>query len=140
MRLLDTHRRLAGSFHGFSTRRGGVSTGRYESLNLGASWGDEPAAVAEHRRLLAAEGGFGLGRHTYARQVHSNACVNVDGRHPAAVRPVEADALVTTEAGRAVGVFTADCLPILFADEEGRVAAAHAGWRGTVSGIAGATV
>src|SRR5262245_55841430 len=103
MRLLDTHRLLAGSFHGFSTRRGGVSTGRYASLNLGASWGDDPARVDENRRLLAVAGGFEAARLTFAKQVHGARAVRVDGRDPAAVSRMQADALVTADVGRAVG-------------------------------------
>ena len=128
-----------GSRAGFSTRLGGVSTGPHESLNLGAKWGDDPARVAENRRLLAADAGFDPLRLTVARQVHGATCISADGRDPAEIRLLAADALVATEPGRAVGVFTADCLPILFADGHGRVAAAHAGWRGTVAGVAAAT-
>ena len=123
----------AGLVHGFSTRLGGVSTGRYESLNVGGKWGDDPAAVGRNRELLAADGGFALPSLCTARQVHGADVVVVDG-------PVEvdADALCTTTA--TVGVYTADCVPILVGDKHGRVAAAHAGWRGTVAEIAVRTV
>lgn len=131
---------LPGTRHGFSTRQGGVSTGRYATLNLSTSWGDDPAAVAENRRRVAAAGGFDGERLYLARQVHGAACVLVDGHTPAELREIEADALVATSPGTAVGVLTADCVPILFADDEGRVAAAHAGWRGTVAGVAAATL
>jgi len=125
---------------GFSTRVGGSSTGRYESLNLGERWGDEPGRVQQNRRLLASDAGFDLARLTFARQVHGATCLVVDGRSPGEVAAAEADALLCTEPGRAIGVFTADCLPILLGDGAGRVAVAHAGWRGTVAGVAAAAV
>ncbi|HEX2571625.1 MAG TPA: peptidoglycan editing factor PgeF [Polyangia bacterium] len=131
---------LPGTRHGFSTRLGGVSTGRYAALNLSTGWGDDASAVAENRRRLAAAGGFDLERLYLARQVHGAACILVDDRTPAELREVEADALVATTPGAAVGVLTADCVPILFSDGEGRVAAAHAGWRGTVAGVAAAAL
>jgi YfiH family protein len=131
---------LSSTRHGFSTRLGGVSTGRYATLNLSTGWGDEAAAVAENRRRVAAAGEFDPERLYLARQVHGAACVQVDGRTPAELREVEADALVATTPGAAVGVLTADCVPILFSDGEGRVAAAHAGWRGTVAGVAAAAL
>ena len=131
---------LSGTSHGFSTRLGGVSSGRYATLNLSTSWGDEASAVAENRCRVAKAGGFDGERLYLARQVHGAVCARVDGHTPAELRGVEADALVATTAGSAVGVLTADCVPILFSDGEGRVAAAHAGWRGTVAGVAAAAL
>lgn len=139
MRILPGSERIGGSSAGFSTRLGGVSTGKFDSLNLGEKWGDDPALVAENRRRLATDAGFDPARLTTARQVHGATCVVADGRDPAEVALVGADALVTSEPGRAVGVYTADCTPILFADGHGRVGAAHAGWRGTVAGVGPAT-
>jgi YfiH family protein len=127
--------------HGFSTRRGGVSTGRYATLNVGAKWGDDPAHVEHNRRRLAAAGGFRLDRLFTATQVHgARVAVVVDGVLADRVAAVEADALVTIVPETVVGVYTADCVPILFSDGDGRVAAAHAGWRGTVKGVGPATV
>lgn len=126
--------------HGFSTRVGGVSEGRFASLNLGRSWGDEPGRVAENRRLLAEDGGFEPERLTTARQVHRADVVRADGRPPEALALVEADGLWSAEPGQAIAVLTADCVPILLADDAGRVAAVHAGWRGTVQRIAGVAV
>lgn len=126
--------------HGFSTRIGGVSTGRYASLNVGARWGDDGALVDENRRLLGADAGFDPLRLATVRQVHGGICAVNEGLDRAALALVEADALLCTEPGRTVGVYTADCVPILFCDDAGRVAAAHAGWRGTLAGIAAATV
>jgi YfiH family protein len=132
---------LTGARHGFSTRRGGVSAGRYATLNLSAKWGDDPAHVEHNRRRVAAAGGFQLERLFTARQVHgARVAVIVEGVLPERVAEVEADALVSIVPGTVVGVVTADCVPILLADGEGRVAAAHAGWRGTVAGVASAAV
>jgi len=139
MQILPGSERIGGSAAGFSTRLGGVSSGRYASLNLGERWGDSPQNVVENRRRLAEVGGFEPARLTVARQVHGPDVVNADGRDPAELAVTPADALVTSEAGRPIGVYTADCLPILYADRAGRVGAAHAGWRGTVAGVAAAT-
>ena len=140
MRFLPASDLVGAPSAGFSTRVGGSSTGRYESLNLGERWGDEPGRVQQNRRLLASDAGFDLARLTFARQVHGATCLVVDGRSPGEVAAAEADALLCTEPGRAIGVFTADCLPILLGDGAGRVAVAHAGWRGTVAGVAAAAV
>lgn len=141
--LLHTSTLLSkmGVRHGFSTRRGGVSEGRYATLNVGGKWGDDPERVAHNRKRLAAAGGFDLERLYTARQVHGARVALVsEGVSPERVAEVEADALVSLLPGASVGIFTADCVPILFADDDGRVAAAHAGWRGTVAGVAQATV
>src|SRR5436190_19291938 len=127
--------------HGFSTRAGGVSAAPFDTLNLGARWGDLPANVAENRRRLRRA--FGVaGPLCVARQVHGAAVVRVRaGDDPAAIASVEADALVTGDAGVAVGIFVADCIPALIVDPRtGAVAAAHAGWRGTVAGVLPAAV
>ena len=139
--LVVTSRALDGVRHGFSTRRGGVSTGRYATLNVGNRWGDDPGAVAHNRRRLAAAGGFDWTRLYSARQVHgARVALVVDGTLIERVAETEADVVVTAVPGAVVGVYTADCVPILIADREGRVAAAHAGWRGTVQGVAVAAV
>ena len=126
--------------HGFSVRTGGQSQGPYASLNLGAAVGDDPAAVAAnlaHLASVAGVVGFLQASQVHGTRVHQVAV----GDDPDALRHLEADALVTTTPGRAVGVRTADCVPILFAGPGGAVvAAAHAGWRGTLGGIAGETV
>ncbi len=139
--LLETSPILVGTRHGFSTRRGGVSTGRYATLNLGGKWGDDPAAVAHNRRRLAAAGGFDLGRLYTAHQVHgARVALVVQATQPERVAEVDADALISEIPGAVLGVYTADCVPILLSDGEGRVAAVHAGWRGTVAGVASAAV
>ncbi len=128
-----------GVIHGFSTRQGGVSTGRHGTLNLSGSAGDDPANVAENLRRLAAAGGFELDRLVRVRQVHGARVVSAARAGP----DVEADALWTTREDDAVvvAVHTADCVPVLLADRAGRaVAAVHAGWRGVVGGVLPATV
>ena len=141
----ETLERLPGVGHAFSTRRGGVSHGPYESLNLGLSTGDDPAAVRENRRRFFGALGIEPDRTVRVRQVHGDGVLVVD--RPLIVREgfprvlldegFEYDALVTDVPGVALTVSTADCLPILLADRRrGAVAAVHAGWRGTVRGIA----
>jgi polyphenol oxidase len=139
--LLLTSPALPTTRHGFSTRRGGVSNGRYATLNLGSKWGDDPAAVAHNRRRLAAAGGFALERLHTARQVHGARVALVgESTTPERVGETEADALVSQVPGVVLGIYTADCVPVLLSDGEGRVAAVHAGWRGTVAGVAAAAV
>ena len=123
----------------FTTRLGGVSPAPYDSLNLGGGSGDDPALVAKNRALLA--GALGLkGRAiTTVNQVHGDGICVVDGgdRRP---RP-DRDAMITNERGVALGVVTADCAPVLMYDPvRGAVASVHAGWAGTVKGIAGGAV
>jgi len=127
--------------HAFSTRAGGVSPAPYDSLNLGARWFDVPANVAENRRRLLRAAGL-AGPLFVARQVHGAAVVRVRaGDDPDAVARVEADALCTNDPGVTLGVFVADCLPAVVVDPRtGAVAAAHAGWRGTVAGVLPAVV
>jgi YfiH family protein len=139
--MLIRSSRLTGTAHGFSTREGGVSQGPYATLNLGGKWGDDPAHVEENRRRFAVAGGFDREALFTARQVHGKRVITVDAAAtPQAIAREEADALVSARPGVVVGVYTADCVPILLSDGEGRVGAAHAGWRGTVADVAGATV
>lgn len=123
--------------HGFSPRSGGVSVAPYASLNLGASVGDAAAAVAENRRRVRAAFGVQEGRWMTASQVHG-ARVLVAGRD---VAGAEGDALVADDPAWALAISAADCLPVLLLDARtGAVGAAHAGWRGAVAGVVGATV
>ncbi len=117
--------------HGFTTRRGGVSEGAFFAMNLGEGVGDDPARVAENWARLRLATGLDFAR---VRQVHGNRTARLTG----ATRPVEeADAVVTSAPGIAACVSVADCVPILIADpESGAVAAVHAGWRGTLAGVA----
>jgi YfiH family protein len=133
---------IAPSFaHGFSTRAGGVSSPPYDSLNLGGKWGDAPAAVAQNRRRFLAAVGAPAPLYV-ARQVHGARVVHVGaGATPEAIAAEEADGLCTDRPDVALGVFVADCVPVLLADPVGGAfAAVHAGWRGTVAGVVPAAV
>ena len=118
--------------HGFTTRLGGVSTGRFESLNLGRTWGDEPACADHNLNLVAADVGFAVAQLCQVIQVHGRAVLPLTAPER---RQREADGMVTAS-DLVLGVLSADCVSILLADGEGRVAAVHAGWRGTVAGVA----
>ncbi len=132
--------RLSGIRHGFFTRGGGVSQGVYATLNGGTGSDDAPDKVAENRARMAAALGVRPECLLTAYQVHSPDVAVVEQPWSQAERP-RADALVTRRPGLAVGVSTADCGPLLFADARaGVVAAAHAGWRGALTGVVEATV
>ncbi|MEH3146758.1 MAG: peptidoglycan editing factor PgeF [Methylobacterium frigidaeris] len=129
---------LPGIRHAYFTRRGGVSEGLYASLNGGLGSGDDPAAVAENRRRMTERLGVDPGALASLHQVHSAEAVVVEA--PFAERP-RADAMASRVPGLALGILTADCGPILFADPVNRVVgAAHAGWKGALTGIIEATV
>lgn len=126
--------------HAFFTRLGGVSDGLYASLNGGLGSGDRPEAVAENRSRMCATLGLPADRLVSLYQVHSADVVTVEAPFAADSRP-KADAMVTRVPGLALGIATADCGPILFADPDNRViGAAHAGWKGALTGVIGATV
>ncbi|MGL3823556.1 peptidoglycan editing factor PgeF [Sphingopyxis sp. R3-92] len=130
---------LDGMAHGFFGRQGGVSTDELASLNCGLGSNDDPALIAENRRRVteAALPGAAL---TGLYQVHGNRCIIVDEDSDLAARP-EADALATRTPGILLGILTADCVPVLFADAEaGVVGAAHAGWKGALAGVTDATI
>lgn len=126
-----------GFVHGFSTREGGVSAAPFDSMNLARTVGDDAAAVAENHRRWAVEVGYDVARLFETSQVHGAVVRAIEIRDEVtSVREVRADALLATRGGDAVGVRTADCLPLLVADpESGAVAAIHAGWRGVVAGV-----
>jgi YfiH family protein len=126
--------------HGFFTRSGGVSQGVYASLNGGTGSNDAPEQVAENRARMAAALGVAPERLLTAYQVHSPDVVVAEQPWSRDTRP-RADAIVTRTPRLAVGVSTADCGPLLLADAEaGVVGAAHAGWRGALTGVIEATV
>ena len=130
----------SGVRHAFFTRRGGVSEGLYASLNGGLGSQDRPEAVAENRARMCAQLGLPADRMASLYQVHSAEAVVVEAPFPMNERP-KADAMVTRVPGLALGIATADCGPILFADpENGVVGAAHAGWKGALTGVVEATV
>jgi purine-nucleoside/S-methyl-5'-thioadenosine phosphorylase / adenosine deaminase len=131
---------LAGVRHGFFTREGGVSKGIYTSLNGGLGSRDRPDHVAENRARVAAALGVRAEHLLTAYQTHSADVVTADASWSPATRP-RADAIVTRTRGLAIGVTTADCGPILFADAEaGVIGAAHAGWRGALEGVLEAAI
>lgn len=118
----------------FFGREGGASTGPLAGLNLSATLGDDPAALSENqRRVLATLGADGL---YLPAQVHGTKVTLVNQPAAGVVRGVDADAAVTGVPGLAVGVLTADCVPILVGAADGScVAAIHAGWRGLADGV-----
>lgn len=124
--------------HGFFTRRGGVSTGAYASLNCALSGQDDPAAVAENRGRVMAS--LGAGAMVGLHQVHGAGVVVVtEAWGPG--QGARADAMVTAVPGIALGIITADCTPVLLHDRAaGVIGAVHAGWRGAVAGVLEATV
>jgi YfiH family protein len=131
---------LPGIRHAFFTRQGGVSGGIYESLNGGVGSRDAAAHVAENRARMASALGVRPDNFLSCYQIHSPEVVTVERAFAPDARP-RADALVTRVPGIAVGVSTADCGPILFADADARVVgAAHAGWRGAFTGVIEATI
>lgn len=125
--------------HGFLDRRGGVSTGVAAGLNVGLGSGDDDAAVAENRARAGAAVLPGAPI-VSCYQIHSPDCVTVAAPWSDADRP-RADALVTDRPGLLLGVVTADCTPVLFADREaGVIGAAHAGWKGAIAGVTERTI
>ncbi|MFM5918663.1 MAG: peptidoglycan editing factor PgeF [Novosphingobium sp.] len=130
---------LEGVPHGFLGRRGGYSSGLVAGLNAGLGSDDEPAAV-QANRALAAEAILPGARLVSVFQVHSPDCVVVEETWHDGVRP-NADALVTDRRGLLLGIVTADCAPVLLADRTaGVIGAAHAGWKGAVSGVIDNTI
>ena len=125
--------------HGFFTRAGGASSGVYAGLNCGQGSGDQAEVVAINRARVAQAMGVAPSALASVHQVHSPRVVTLDGALPDP-RP-EADAMVTRTPGVALGILTADCQPVLFADmQAGVVGAAHAGWRGAMDGVLEATL
>jgi YfiH family protein len=131
---------LPGLRHAFFTRDGGVSGGVYASLNGGQGSSDQAERVLENRARMAAMLGVAPERFITAYQIHSPEVVVAEEPWTPETRP-QADGIVTRVPGLAVGVSTADCGPVLLADATARVVgAAHAGWRGALTGIIEATI
>lgn len=131
---------IPGLRHAFFTRDGGVSEGIYAGLNGGLGSNDDPAHVAENRRRMAAEMGVAPLHFLTAYQVHSPDVAVATAPWDGDLRP-RVDAMVTKVEGLALGVTTADCGPVLFADPKARViGAAHAGWKGAFTGVLEATI
>lgn len=125
--------------HGFFTRRGGASSGVFSGLNCGAGSSDQSEIVAINRTRVADAMEVPGDQLVSVHQVHSAKVEVVDG--PISSQKPQADAMVTKTPGIALGVLTADCQPVLFADHDaGVIGAAHAGWRGALDGVLEATV
>jgi polyphenol oxidase len=142
MQFLKTEiEKISGVRHGFFSRLGGTSAGLYDSLNC--AWSaktDDAAHVAENRARVARELGIAPENLATVSQVHSPTVVNVTQAWARGQAP-QADGLVTATPGIAIGVLTADCAPVLFASRKGDViGAAHAGWKGAVTGVLENTV
>jgi YfiH family protein len=130
----------SGLRHAFFTREGGVSRGLYTSLNGGIGSNDAPTDVTENRSRMARALDVAPDQLLTLYQIHSPIVAVVEAAWPLAERP-RADAMVTRRPRLALGVSTADCGPVLFADlDAGVVGAAHAGWRGALAGVTDATI
>jgi len=131
---------VPGLRHAFFSREGGVSEGIYAGLNGGTGSNDTPANVAENRRRMAYQMGVAPDRLLTLYQVHSSDVVAAIAPWDGGARP-KADAIVTRTVGLAIGVTAADCGPILLVDPSARViGAAHAGWKGALTGVLESTV
>jgi len=125
----------SGVRHGFFGREGGISNGPFASLNCGQGSGDDPDKVRENRARAATALGASPDRLVSAFQVHGSGVHRVEAPWSPDDRP-RVDGLVTDRPGLALGILTADCAPVLFADPEaGVIGAAHAGWRGAIGGV-----
>jgi hypothetical protein len=134
--LLDA---LPGVRHGFFGRRGGVSTGIYESLNAGPGSSDDPEAVSQNRARIAGALKVAPDHLISLHQIHSADAVIADG--PLIGERPRADGVATRKPGLAVAALAADCAPVLLADPTTRtVAAAHAGWKGALAGVLERTI
>ncbi|WP_338322688.1 peptidoglycan editing factor PgeF [Ferruginivarius sediminum] len=135
MLTIGSFNHLSGVRHAFFSRRGGVSQGIYESLNCGPGSKDSRASVLENRRRAMAAMDLPDGELVTAYQIHSAEATVVDRAWAPGEGP-RLDAMATSTPGLALGVLTADCAPVLFADQgAGVVGAAHAGWRGAFGGV-----
>ena len=124
--------------HGFFTRKGGASSGIFAGLNCGYGLSDQSEVVAINRARVAEAMGVADTHLVTVHQTHSAIALPVSG--PLTIRP-EADAMVTATRGVALGILTADCQPVLFADSAaGVIGAAHAGWKGAKDGVLEATI
>lgn len=127
--------------HFFSTRVGGQSTGSYNSLNLGVFTDDEKENITENFKRVFNAFGMEDSETVYLKQVHSDTFYVVDSDNFKKVKNSQGDAIITTSKKIAIGIFTADCIPITAVDRKGSAAAViHAGWKGTNLNIAGKVI
>jgi YfiH family protein len=128
-----------GLLHGFTGRRGGRSVGRYAGLNVSSRVGDDNKVVSQNVCDVKLAMGIHDGKIVTMQQVHGDNLIEVTDKQTKEAGA--ADSMVTAENGVFLGVLTADCVPLLFIAPKQRLAAAvHAGWRGTLAGIASKTV
>lgn len=140
MITVNVLKECSGVRHGFMTRQGGVSAGIYDSLNCGYGSDDDAGNVTENRTRAVARLDLPHEALATVYQIHSPDVAEVIAPWPRDKRP-EVDAMVTKRPGVALGISTADCAPILFADPEaGVIGAAHAGWKGALTGVTEATI
>ncbi len=128
----------ASVFHGFFTRKGGVSTGLYEGLNCGPGSGDVKEDISENRCRVAEKAGANRENLLSVYQVHGTKVITVEDLWPEEDRP-HTDALICDKPGIALSILTADCAPVLFVGQKSDVnpiiGAAHSGWQGTLGGV-----
>lgn len=118
--------------HFFSTRIGGVSTGEYSSLNLGIYTEDNEENIKNNFKGLLEASGFKSKKVFHLRQIHGNDFCVVNNDNVNELNGSEGDAIITSTPGIAIGVLTADCVPILIVDVKNKIVSAiHAGWKGT---------
>lgn len=127
--------------HFYSTRTGGRSEGAFESMNLGLYTSDDPLNIECNLNLIFDAAGMHRNKATYLKQEHSDKLYVVSDENYMDIKGQNGDALITAERGIAIGVFTADCVPVILIDAENRIAAAiHAGWKGTELKITGKVI
>ena len=138
--LMTSNLQHKGIAHGFFTREGGVSQGLYQSLDGGLGSSDDPQSIIKNRARMAHALGVNEHHLLSLYQIHSATCVKVNEPWSLDQRP-RADAMVTNRTGLALGIGTADCGPLLFADPHARlIGAAHAGWKGALYGVIESTI
>lgn len=131
---------LADTAHGFFGRVGGQSTTPFDSLNVSFALGDDPLAVNSNLDAIATHVGVSPQNLCLVRQTHSTDVIGVTSASPRDNR-IEADGMVTANKGLALGIQTADCGPVLFADPKNQIiGGCHAGWKGAVGGVVGNTI
>ncbi len=133
--------KLSGIRHAFFSRRGGNSSGLFAALNCGLGSGDDKQVVAANRAAAMSELGLSAAALTTPFQIHSTRVLTVVDPWPGGPGAPQGDAVVTDRPGIALGILTADCVPVLFADARaGVIGAAHAGWKGAIGGVLEETV
>lgn len=126
--------------HGFFGRTGGHSNSPFDSLNISFAVGDDPKAVNQNLDDIATQIGVSPANLCLVKQTHSTKVISVTAASPRNDR-IEADGMVTATKGLALGIQTADCGPVLFADPKNQIiGGCHAGWKGAVGGIVGNTI